>query len=315
MKSLSTLLAALLLSIGAHAATWPSKPVKIITGLPVGSGPDVLSRKIADRLQAKWGVPVVVEARPGAAGEVGLSHFANQPVDNHTFYFGDQGNFTTMPILNKKETLAAEAKMIAPVLTSTWAIITPAGIKTVKELEQTLRNKPFYGSWGVGSAGHMCGAEFTNHFGITGIHAPYKDFGSMFADVARGDLTFVCASIASSQNYYKAGTVNYIAVTADTRNQNYRDIPSLRELLPNNNFYIKEGWVAFFVNRAESAEVAQRVKDDVVQVMNEPAMLETLNSMNYSAIPAGQLDRRTTAYSNEIPQWKKIIDRMKVKLD
>jgi tripartite-type tricarboxylate transporter receptor subunit TctC len=161
----------------------------------------------------------------------------------------------------------------------------------------------------------MCGAEFVNHFGIAGIHAPYKDFGSMFADVARGDLTFVCASIASSQNYYKAGTVNYIAVTADARNQNYRDIPSLRELLPNNNFYIKEGWVAFFASRGESAEVVQRIKDDVVQVMNEPAMLETLNVMNYSAIPTSQLDRRAAAYSNEIPQWKKIIDRMKVKLD
>jgi tripartite-type tricarboxylate transporter receptor subunit TctC len=304
----------ILFAVCSHAQdAWPTRTVKIVTGVPVGSGPDIVARRVADILGRRWNVPVIVENRPGAAGEVGLSSYVSQN-DSHAIYFGDQGNFTSMPLINKREELIERVVMVAPALTSSWMVIAPPGVKTWSQLISAIRQRPFYGSWGVGSAGHLCGAEIAAHLGIEVTHVPYKDFGQWFVDLHNGLLSFSCSSIASSQAQVRSGNINYIAITSDVRDASFALVPTLKELVPNNKFYIKRGWVAFFVHRDAPTAVVNRLRQDLVDVLNNPETLKTFTELHYNPIPPTQVNRSTQAYSNELPQWRSLLVQHNIEL-
>jgi tripartite-type tricarboxylate transporter receptor subunit TctC len=304
----------ILFSAFSHAQdAWPTRTVKIVTGVPVGSGPDIVARRVADILGRRWNVPVVVENRPGAAGEVGLSSYVSQN-DSHAIYFGDQGNFTSMPLINQREALVERVVMVVPALTSSWMVVAPPAVKTWSQLISAVRQRPFYGSWGVGSAGHLCGAEIAAHLGIAVTHVPYKDFGQLFVDVHNDLLSFSCVSIASSQAQFRYGNINYVASTSDVRNSNFALVPTLKELVPNNKFYIKEGWVAFFVHRDAPTAVVNRLKKDLVDVLNNPEILKTFADLHYNSIPPTQVNRLTQVYSNELPQWRSLLGQHNINL-
>ena len=96
-----------------NAQTFPNKPVKIVTNLGIGSAPDTVLRKLADKLKDTWKVPVIVENRPGASGAVAMEHYVrNEKPDAHTFYYGDLASFVSMPILFDKQNISNFVKLI-----------------------------------------------------------------------------------------------------------------------------------------------------------------------------------------------------------
>jgi tripartite-type tricarboxylate transporter receptor subunit TctC len=123
------LLAVLLMSLATvvTAQTFPNKPVKIITSLPVGSGPDTISRKLAEKLSNKWGVPVVVENKPGGNGAVAFGAYADTAADGYTILSGDAGNFVGYPILyNKPEALSTIEPLTGQNMTNMMLVVAPS---------------------------------------------------------------------------------------------------------------------------------------------------------------------------------------------
>lgn len=249
------------------AGNFPSQPVKIISSLPAGSGPDVVVRKMAAELEKKWGQNVVVENRPGASGLIAKQHYVSLPADGHAIYFGDAGSYMALSVLYKKQDVLDQLRPLASLSLTDWMIVAPAKIKTFAELKNNLKSNPKFGSWAVGSMGHVCGLEISQAVGVNSLHVAYKDYGAWFADTSNNVLSLACSSVGSTRASVEAGRLNYVATAGAKRDPKYPDVPTLREVL-GQDIKSSNSWLGFLANKNIPAEVAAKLEKDIRDALN-----------------------------------------------
>lgn len=285
---------------GSCFADFPDRPIKIITNLPVGAAPEVVARKIAGPLSLIWKQPVIIENRPGAGGLVALEHYLKTPNDSHTILMADFGAHVSMPILYNKEELMQELKTVWPMLGNYWVIATPPHIKNWTQLQQQFKSNPNFGSWGVGSAGHLCGTELSSAMNIKAQHIPYKEFSSWLTELSASTTTLGCTTIGSSEQYVKAGRLNLLAITADKRDPAFPDLPTVSELI-GRPFLSKGGWVVFFTHKKTNEAQRKTLQDAIQFVLQMPDVQKDLERI------------RVMTWKSDLVAWEK--DRAKVLTD
>jgi len=300
------LLAIVLMSLATvvSAQTFPSKPVKIITSLPVGSGPDNISRKLSEKLTAKWGVPVIVENKPGGNGAVAFGAYAEAADDGYTLLSGDAGNFVGYPILyNKPETLSNIEPLTGQNMTNTMLVVSPS-VKDFADLRARVKEKPMFASGGVGSPMHLEGLELASYFKVDATHIAYKDYGIMWIDTANGLIPYTFAAIGSTQQLQQAGKLKYLAIAGRTRHPDYPDVPTLNELTGQNNDFLR-AWVVFYIKKNAPATAKAKLVKDISEVMQTPELQSMLKTLGYRYPPAQPADLQKfvdgeTAYFNKM---------------
>lgn len=287
-KFLLSILSLLALTFSVQAKEdFPTKAIKIITNLPVGSAPDVYVRKVAVELESKVRQPVVVENKPGGAGLVALEHYLLQPADGHTLFFGDFGIFVVTPNLYNKDLLFGRIKPLTIGYIGRWIIVTPPNITNLAQLKQELRKNPNYGSWAVGSGGHICGAELTQLLGVNAQHVPYKEQTQWLADTSAGVFPFGCSSVGSTESLHKAGKLNYLAVADNRRDIYYPSLPTIKELT-GYHFQAGEVWSAFYIHSSTDTEKAKLIENTLRdinrshQIVNQVKNLKGFSADNSS---------------------------------
>jgi tripartite-type tricarboxylate transporter receptor subunit TctC len=259
----------------ANAQTFPNKPVKIVTNLGIGSAPDIVLRKLADKLKDTWKVPVIVENRPGASGAVAMEHYVrNEKPDAHTFYYGDLASFVSMPILFDKQHVLAQLKPLVPVYKNWFAIIAPVNADS-KQLDKTIKLLPFYGSWGVGSPGHICGAEISARFNTPAQHVPYKEFSTWYSDIADSRLSYSCSSVGSAMPFISAKKIKLVAMASPQRDPSMPNLPTVRELY-GFDLSTPHGWLAMFIHKQVPDNTVKKLHDDINAAINSPEIQETI---------------------------------------
>ena len=280
-------LVVLLMSLATvvSAQTFPSKPVRIITSLPAGSGPDNIARKLAEKLSAKWGVPVTVDNRPGGAGAVMFNAYADTPADGYTVILGDAGNFVGYPILyNKPDALADVEPLTGQNMTNMMLVVSP-NVKDFADLKTKLKANPTYASGGTGSPLHLVGQEFASTINIDAKHVPYKDYGALFVDVSNGTVIYTFAAIGSSMQLVESGKLKYLAYAGNTRNPDYPNVPTVNELTKQNKTPLR-AWVVYYIKKSAPAEAKAVLAKDISSVMKTPEMQSLLKTLGYQYPPA-----------------------------
>ena len=270
MKYVLGILVTMLLAISVQAQT-----IKIVSNLPAGSAPDTVTRRLAEVISAKWNTPIVVDNRPGAAGAVALEHYLNEPADSNTILMLDGGAWSTMPILYNKEDRFARLQTLAPLYSNEWVLIANSRIKSLDDLRSAIKTRPFYGSWGIGSAGHFCGIEVARVLGVTATHVPYKEYGQWFADVVNGELAYSCSSIGSTEQYRNSGKLNWLALTARERDPGFPEIPTTRELL-GPEFHMNSAFITFFIHDTAPSAKVRLIRAEIARALQTPEMREAL---------------------------------------
>jgi tripartite-type tricarboxylate transporter receptor subunit TctC len=270
MKYVLGMLVTMLLAISVQAQT-----IKIVSNLPAGSAPDTVTRRLAEVISAKWNTPIVVDNRPGAAGAVALEHYLNEPADSNTILMLDGGAWSTMPILYNKEDRFARLQTLAPLYSNEWVLIANSRIKSLDDLRSAIKTRPFYGSWGIGSAGHFCGIEVARVLGVTATHVPYKEYGQWFADVVNGELAYSCSSIGSTEQYRNSGKLNWLALTARERDPGFPEIPTTRELL-GPEFHMNSAFITFFIHDTAPSAKVRLIRAEIARALQTPEMREAL---------------------------------------
>ena len=260
----------MLLAISVQAQT-----IKIVSNLPAGSAPDTVTRRLAEVISVKWNTPIVIDNRPGAAGAVALEHYLNEPADGNTILMLDGGAWSTMPILYNKEDRFARLQTLAPLYSNEWVVIANSRIRTLDDLRSAIRARPFYGSWGIGSAGHFCGIEVARVLGVTATHVPYKEYGQWFADVVSGELAYSCSSIGSTEQYRNSGKLNWLALTARERDLGFPEIPTTRELL-GPEFQMNSAFITFFVHDTAPSAKVRVIRAEIARALQTPEMRDAL---------------------------------------
>ncbi len=314
--------AALLAACGALAqpGEYPSKPVTLYTAFAVGSGPDAVLRLVANKLSQVWKQSVTVDNRPGGGGFVAIEAARRGTADGYTLLQLDsehlaalphlykQRNFDTLKTFDPAAALFRTPFMVAVSAQSPW--------KNMTDLIAAAKTKPealSYGSWGVGSPGHL-GGEWLEMLTDTRMsHVPYKEVSQLFTSVANGDVSWSFASIPSSQGVYKAGKIKYLAVAAPKRIPQLPDVPTVAEAggpagLDVNSF------VVLVTPRGVPANVRQKIGADVQKVLTDPEVRERFNAFAFEPLSwsAEEILRNAEKKST---QYQQLITKANISLE
>jgi len=280
MRKLLFLIAASFFTTLAAAEEWPSKPVKFYVAGAAGSAPDIIARLIGDGLSKIWGQQVIVDNRPGAAGNLGTAAAAKAPADGYNILFGqaaplalNQYTFQSLPFDPEKDFVPVVAVGLSPMMI---AVNKDLPAKTVGELIALAKAQPGKINFGTSSQRnipHLTGELLAGQAGIKLVHVPYKSNAQAAAETTTGLTQVYIDGIPPMRAHMKADRVRVIAVSAAKRLSNFPDIPAVAETLPGFEF---NGWFAILAPTGTPPEVVARLNKDANTVLRAPAMVERL---------------------------------------
>jgi tripartite-type tricarboxylate transporter receptor subunit TctC len=230
---------AALMAAGASAqtASYPSRPITIVTGFTPGGISDVLARALGARLTAQMGQNVIVENKAGAGTTIASSYIANAAPDGYTLYFQDMTThaITAAAYHKLKFDPWNDFSMITLVASTPLMLVTSnaSKAKDLKALVAQAKASPqplAYGSSGNGAITHLAGESFKQLVGINTMHVPYKGGASQTQALIGGEVTFAFSSMPPAIAQVKGGTINGVAVTSAKRVSAAPDVPTLKEL-------------------------------------------------------------------------------------
>jgi tripartite-type tricarboxylate transporter receptor subunit TctC len=275
---------ACLLPLFVQAQSYPNKPVRMIAPYPPGGTSDVMARLVAQKLSDTLGRQVIVDNRPGAAGNLGHEIAARAPADGYTLLLTSGGAMVTNVFLYKR--LGFDPfKDFAPVsIVATAApmmVINPTvPARTVQEFVALAKARPGefnFGSGGVGTTSHIVGEVFKAATGINIVHVPYKGGGLAVLDVVAGQIPLSFADMVPSVPQVKAGRLRGLAVTTPQRAPVLPDVPTMAEAGVDSPF--PGQWWAVVAPRQTPRAVVQFLNQRIGEFMRTPDMRERLGAM------------------------------------
>jgi tripartite-type tricarboxylate transporter receptor subunit TctC len=309
IKQLVTAVVVSTVSVATSAQTFPSKPVKIVTSMNVGSAPDSVIRKVADRLKDTWKVPVVVENRPGAAGQVAMEYYLSEKPDSHNLYFNDLANFVSMPLLYNKENLVARLQPVIPIYSTYFAVIAPSN-QDMTNFVDVVKRRPFYGSWAVGSVAHICGAELNETLNLGAVHVPYKENSAWFSDLSNNNLSYSCSSIGSVQSFLKGDRIKLVAIGSPRRLTDFPNLPTVRERF-GINLSVPESWLAVFINKDVDSNTISKINKDIEMVVKSKEIQDHIAFVYGNSIDT-DLQKFNARWKKDVEIHKNIIKKYNI---
>jgi tripartite-type tricarboxylate transporter receptor subunit TctC len=310
--------AACTLALPAQAAPqWPTHPVTIILPFSPGGGTDLATRLVAQRLAQMWGQPVLVDNRPGAAGNVGLDLASRAKPDGYTLVAGNIGTQSINPSLYKKlnynpDTAFEPVSLMAEL---PFVLVVTPGLpaKTPRELVALARAKPgklTYASSGTGGSPHLSAEIFKAATGTDILHIPYKGGGAAMTDLMAGNVDMLIASILETAGHVKGGKLRALAVTGKTRSESLPSVPTMIEAGVSG--YSALTWNGLLAPAGTPPEIVARLNDAIVKAMRTPAMKELLAKIGQD--PAWSTPQEFAAFlREETDKWSKVINATGIK--
>jgi len=257
-------------ALPSAAQNWPTRPVRFIVPFGPGAGADIGARLIQERLQKKWGQPVVIDNRPGGDSIIAIQAVLSAN-DDHTFLWGPSGNFTVHPFQYKK--LSYDPNDLIPVARYSSTILgigVPASmkIKTVAEFEKLARAEPGkFNSAAVPGITELAIDYFMHNAKITTQKVPYKDIVQAANDLAEDRLQIYSASYAILRPQREANRITVLAQLGRERAPSLPDIPTgIESGFPELEM---DGNVGLFASKGVPAALIERIAADVVAVSKD----------------------------------------------
>lgn len=283
--------AVLIASLGVvptlHAA-WPEKPVRIIVPFAPGGSADILARTVSNKLNAVLGQPVIVENRPGAAGNIGTEVVAKSKPDGYTLLVGlmnthvvNQALYKNMPFDGVED--FTPIAMLAAVI-STMAIHPSVPAKNVKEFIAVARSRPgelAYASAGTGSSTHLNAAVFEKMAGIRMLHVPYKGGAPAVLDTVTGQTQMIITAATQTLPHVKTGRLRLLGVTRAKRVAMLPDVPAIAETLPG---YEAVVWFGAFAPAGLPKDITARLNAEINKLMSAPDTKSVMEKMGVEII-------------------------------
>lgn len=310
--------AALLWASVAVAQPFPSRPVKIVVPAAAGGATDALSRSIASRLAEAWSQPVVVENRPGATQIIGGEYVARSAPDGYTLLVSDAATFVMNPILHKNLPYTRSSFTPITVLTRfPWVIVVHPSVPASNFQELVAyarenRGKLSYGSFGLGSSGHISMDYLKNLLGIDIVHVPYKGAGPAVTDLLGGQIQLMMVTPLLVEPQARAGKLRLIAAATRERIPRLPDLPTVSESgVPG---YDAGTWFALAGPAGMPRELTYAIYEAVKNVLYEPAFKEKYIDKQWFEIVANTPEDFATLLGTEYERWEKLIRLSGVKV-
>lgn len=274
-------------ALPSQAQDYPTKLIKIVVPFAPGGGTDVVARLVAERLQAKWGQPVIVEHRPGAGGNIGAEAVFRSPPDGYTLLLTPPPPLVINKGLYAKLSFDPDEFVPVSLLSASPNVLLvhpKLPIKSVKQLIDYAKANPDrlnYASQGNGTTSHLTAELFKSSAGVNLVHVPYKGSGPAIADLLGGQVDIMFAEISTAVSHIQAGKLSALAVGSDKRNPSLPSVPTVSESLPgfvsmtSSNIVAPPKTPPAIVNKLSSA---------IAEVMRDAAVVKRLSDLSAVAI-------------------------------
>jgi tripartite-type tricarboxylate transporter receptor subunit TctC len=295
----------------APAAAYPDKPVRMVVPSSPGGGTDTTMRIITPRLGDILGQRIVIDNRPGQAGNIGLEIAARAPADGYTLAAMIASN-TSNPALMKHIPFSLErdfAPVSLAVVMPNMMIVHPSlPVKSVKEFVALAKAQPGqinYASPGVGSTAHLAMELLVSMTGIKLLHIPYKSGGAAFSDVVAGHAPIMFGNVMSSLQHVRAGRVKPLGVTSLNRVKAAPEIPSIAEAgYPG---YEATTWYGVLAPAGTPREIVSKVHDAIVQTVRDDAVSNNFLSKGADPKPSASPEEFAAFIRSETTKWAKVV--------
>ncbi|HVL35457.1 MAG TPA: tripartite tricarboxylate transporter substrate binding protein [Burkholderiales bacterium] len=306
------------LAFAAQAQDYPSKTVRIVVPFPAGGSADLLPRVVAEKVAEKWSQPVIVENRPGAAGNIGADVVFRAEPDGYTLLSAPPPPLVINKLLYPK--LTYDPAQFVPItviaaIPNVLLVHPRTKVDTVQELIALAKANPGrlnYASQGNGSTSHLTAELFKAMAGGLSItHVPYKGTAPALADLIAGQVEMMCDNLGVSLPHVRSGRLKALAVASRTRVAALPEVPALAETLPG---FEAVAWFGIVAPPRTPAAIAARVQAAVAEALRHPDVQKRLGEL--SAEPLGLTPAETAAYMRqETERWGGVIRAANVKLD
>lgn len=303
-------IAALLVSIAAHAQDFPVKPVRIVVPSSPGGGTDILARQLSAKLTERWGQQVLIDNRPGAGQMIGISLVAKSPPDGYTLVMTatplaiNSALYKKVPYDPIRDFAPITQVAAMPNLLVSHPTLPVRNLKQMIALAKSRPGDLAYASSGVGTGPHLSMELFNYMAGIKLQHVPYKGTGPALVDTISGHVQLLMSTLLPPLPHLKTGRLRALAVTSSKRVAGLPEVPTAMEAgLPG---YEVVGWYAIVAPAGTPKAVVTKLHRDISATLLAPDARAALAAAGAEAV--GSRPEELAAFlKSEIEKWGKVV--------
>jgi len=304
--------------LASAQSDWPDKPVKIIVNGGPGSPGDYTARLLAEGFAKTFKQPFIVDNRPGANGILGTEFAARQPADGYTLLL----TFTAAQVVNPA--LYADLKYdgvrdfaaIAQLGSGGNLLVVPTRIaaRNLGEFVDYLKahqNEPLsYGSWGIGSGGHLSMEVLLQKTGQRMTHVPYRTMNNAVADLASGRLDCSFLQVATARPLIEKGVVHPIAISGPTR---HKEFPQVKTMTEQGVPFELASWYGLFAPAGTPPAIVAQLNADVRRQLTLPELRDKWPHMGFTDFPLKTTGEFADMVRHDARAWADVVRRANIK--
>ena len=273
-------------SAGQVHAAYPERPIKMVVAFPPGGPIDVVARILAEKLRVSMAQPIVVENRPGAAGNIAAQSVASSAPDGYTILMTTSAMVINPWMSPSPLAPVKDLKSVTTVALSPYVlVIRPTlPVNTLDEFIAYAKKEPgklTCSTYGVGSPPHLALEAFKRAGQLDIVHAPYRGFGQALPDLMSGLLACAVDTPANVEQHVKAGTIKAIAVTTPKPLSMFPGAMSMAERYKD---VVVEGWQGIFVPAKTPQDIVDKINAEIVKALKEPDVIKRLQDIGFQPV-------------------------------
>lgn len=300
--------------------TWPARPIRLVVPQATGGGGDIVGRVFAEQLGAALKQPVLVDNRGGANGMLGTQQVKAAAPDGYTLLFTYAAAQVVNPSLYEKAGYdgVRDFAAIAQIGAGGNLLVVPASFPAtdLKQFVAHVRARPAdelaYGSWGVGSGGHLSMEALKQQTGLKLRHVPYKSSGASNQDLVAGHIQAGFTSVQAGIPLIQAGKLKALAISGTTRTVALPDLATMTEQgVP----FDVDAWYGVFAPAGTPRPIVERLNREINRIIADPANQERWKVMGFSTMPLRSPDEFAEQVRADVRTWGEVVKRGNIRPD
>jgi tripartite-type tricarboxylate transporter receptor subunit TctC len=314
----ASVVAVLFASVAIPQTAFPTRAVKIVVPFPGGGGNDILARIVGDKLQARWGQPIVVENKTGAGGNIGADLAYQSEPDGYTLLLSPPGPLAINQSLYKQlsyKPLEFVPLTVAASVPNVVIVRKELPVNSLKEFVDYVKARPgkvSFGTQGNGATPHLTAMMFQTMTGTQMVHVPYRGETLVLNDMIGGHVDVFFGNIAAALPQFRDGKVKILAIADNRRSPLTPEIPTTAEAgLPG---LVSTGWFALAAPPKTPTALAADIAKAAIEVIKQPEVQAKIRAMSYE--PIGNTSAEMAAFIKEEAQrWGEVIKNNNIVVD